>query len=87
MQVQSGHLGHLLSSQEMDGTVRVLCRPVNPYTVSSPNYTPPQLHDTQQTKKMEPGQQGCCQESRAFLWLPWRVRDSGRDVWDLSKKV
>lgn len=46
VQVQGGHLGHLLGSHKMDGTVPVLCRPVNPYTVSSPNYTPPQLHDT-----------------------------------------
>ncbi|RMC02627.1 hypothetical protein DUI87_20782 [Hirundo rustica rustica] len=26
-------------------------------------------------------------ESRAFLWLPWRVRDLGRGVWDPSPEL
>lgn len=46
IQVPSGHLGHLFGLHEMDGTIPVLCRLGNPYTVSSPNYTPPQLHDS-----------------------------------------
>lgn len=45
MHVQGGHLGHSFGSHEMDVTVPVVRRLVDPYPVSSPNYTS-QLHDT-----------------------------------------
>ena len=61
MHVQDDHLGHLLGSHETDVTVPVLRRLVNPYTVSSPNYTSQQLHDACSKPtgyRLQSGQQG-----------------------------